>query len=765
MQTRTLAGIFLLTSSALVFEINLAAQFVISTGHHFASLVVSTALLGIGVAGVFVHLIPSLPDRFPPVSVSLVLGLAYPAVMAAAGEVAFDPVQLDWDIREIFHLFLYYPLFALPFFLSALVVTGVMKRHYRLSGRIYFADMAGAAAGSLLFLIASSVARFPIALCIALTAVAAFVFEGTMSVKKRAVFAGLVVAAASALFPRFDLPLSPYKELSLFQNYPHTKVTASLRGPLGRLDIIESPFLRWAPGLSPLYPEPVPAGKGIFLNGDVYSVVAPQKADYLLHLPASLPYRFAEPKNVLIVGAGGITEARIAHLLGSSRVTVTEEKKEVVRAIKKSTGLPYSLLAVPARSYLLSIKDEGKLDLISITSPAVSRGLGSGVLSQDYIHTREFLSLAASRLKQGGILASTMKLLPPPRGETRLLRMMAEIEPDGWDSVAAFRSWGTFTAIYKKGKFSPQDIARLKKFAGDLSLDYVYYKGIRSEETNRKNRMSDPVYYKEVMRIISGQETLFDMRPATDDSPFFGNFLRLSKLKETLEILDGRWLPILTGGGMDVLLIAQAVAVSFALLILPMAVKTGIKNAAPLGWLFYFFLLGAGYMLVELTFIQKGILALGNPVTAAAIVIPAFLGMSALGGACSARLGFGFSPPAAVAVILLLSTLPLTGYLDPSAGFSGTAQYGLFFLTIAVTGFFMGMPYPLGLRSAGTIVPWGMAANGFASVIGAACAPFFALGFGFSNVLFLAAALYLTAGFSAYRLAGPLGGQQPAQSD
>ena len=100
MRTRTLAGIFLLTASTLLFEINLASQFVISTGHHFASVVVSTALLGIGAAGVFVHLFPSLALKFSPATISFALGLAYPAVMAAAGQVGFDPVRLDWRSEE-----------------------------------------------------------------------------------------------------------------------------------------------------------------------------------------------------------------------------------------------------------------------------------------------------------------------------------------------------------------------------------------------------------------------------------------------------------------------------------------------------------------------------------------------------------------------------------------------------------------------------------------------------------------------------------------
>ena len=761
MQTRTLAGIFLLTASTLLFEINLASQFVISTGHHFASVVVSTALLGIGAAGVFVHLLPTLALKFSPASISFALGLAYPTVMAAAGQVAFDLVRLDWDVREIFHLFLYYPLFALPFFLSALVVTGVMKKQFRHSGKIYFADMSGAAIGSLLFFLVSRFAGLPIAVCSLFAAAAILVFDGGLATGKKLLMAALIAITAATLYPRFELPISPYKELALFHNYPRSEVMESRRVPAGRIDVISSPFIRWAPGLNPLYGEPVPSGTAIVLNGDVYSVLTKSSADYLLHLPASLPYRFAEPENALIIGAAGDYEARIARMLGGRRVTLVEEKKEVVRAIKKVYAPPYHLSAEPARSYLARHEYAAKFDLISIAHPMATGGLGSGVLSENYIHTREFLSLCVSRLARDGILTATVRLAPPPRGEIRLLKMMAELSPAGWENVAAFRSWGTFTVIFKKDGFSADELIRLKRLADTLSLDYVYFPGIDPKETNRISQMSKPVYYQTVMRLISGGETIFNTTAATDDSPFFGNYLRFSHLKETLNVLEGRWLPILTGGGMDVLVIAQALAISFTLLLLPMILKNRIEGKSASGWLIYFFLLGAGYMLAELVFIQKGILAFGNPVTAAAIVIPTFIGSSALGGLASARFRFGFWPPATVAIFLLVSAFMISGYLDPTSGYSSKTQYIFFLLTIAAAGFFMGMPYPLGLKSAGdaegNMVAYGMAANGFASVIGAASAPFFALLFGFSRVFLLAAVLYVTASLFASRLANTTG--------
>ncbi len=749
MRPRILAGVFLLTFSTLMFEVNLAAMFVASTGHHFASVVVSTALLGIGAAGIFLRLSPAMLGSVPWELTALALSLSYPVSMAAAGLVAFDPVQLDWTVKEIFNLLLYYPIFAVPFFLSSLVVVSVMKKRYADSGKIYFADMAGAALGGAGFLVASHFEKMPVIIS-TLFALAGFhMFADGASKGKKAALSIIPLLLLAVLYPRLEIPLSPYKELSQYRMFPGTKELKTFRGPEGRADVVSSPLMRHAPGLNPIFGEAVPPGTGIFLNGDLYAVVPKGSAEYLKHLPATLPYRVRDKPEVLIIGANGLTEAHAAASLGAGRVTVVEEKKIAVNAIKETAFRGYELIRANPRAFLMKPQT---FDIISIPYGGQA-GVGAGVLSENFLLTREFIELCLKNLKAGGLLVSTMPLLPPPRGEARLLRLMAETG-DGPESVAAFRSWGTFTVIRKNGKFSGNDIRALRREAKALSLDAVYYPGMEKGEANRKNRFDEPVYYESAQKALRGEETLFKTEPPSDDAPFFGNYLRLSRFTETRRALDGRWLPILTGGGMDFLIIAQAGAVSFVMLLLPLFLKKG-RGDASMWWIAYFLFLGAGYMAVEIVFIQKGVLLLGGQVRSAALVIPLLLGSSAIGGYFSAMLKPSFGVFIAIAAFLI--AVAFSGAGLSSAG--GGALYGfLFSCSVAACGFVMGIPYPLGLRVLGATsdetIPWGMAANGFASVIGAAAGPLLALLFGFSNVLILAAVVYVAAGLAAKKAGG-----------
>ena len=82
----------------------------------------------------------------------------------------------------------------------------------------------------------------------------------------------------------------------------------------------------------------------------------------------------------------------------------------------------------------------------------------------------------------------------------------------------------------------------------------------------------------------------------------------------------------------------------------------------------------------------------------------------------------------------------------------GTADFLRILLSVflvAPLAFFMGMPFPLGLRrvaaDAPDFVPWAWGINGFASVVSAVLATLLAIHFGFTAVIVLALLLYIAA--------------------
>jgi len=174
----------------------------------------------------------------------------------------------------------------------------------------------------------------------------------------------------------------------------------------------------------------------------------------------------------------------------------------------------------------------------------------------------------------------------------------------------------------------------------------------------------------------------------------------------------------------------------------------------------YFFAIGIGYMFLEIALIQKFILFLGHPLYSTSIIIFSLLLSSGVGSYFSDRIQKYISP---AKFLMALTTLILLNILIMAAGVKLFLGYPLAFriaytsANLALPGFFMGVPFPMGVQRTGKInpslIPWGWAVNGCASVLSAILAVIIALYTGFTVVIILAAAGYFLAGLASLKFA------------
>ena len=110
---------------------------------------------------------------------------------------------------------------------------------------------------------------------------------------------------------------------------------------------------------------------------------------------------------------------------------------------------------------------------------------------------------------------------------------------------------------------------------------------------------------------------------------------------------------------------------------------------------------------------------------------------------------------AAIALLTLAYVTLLPLVFRAFIGLPDAARIALSLALIAPLAFFMGMPFPLGLRrlsrSAPGFIPWAWGINGFASVVSAVLATLLAIEFGFNAVLLLALILYSGAAWDEAR--------------
>jgi len=253
-------SVALVSGAALANEVLLTRYFAVVHWHHFATMMISLALLGFGASGTFVTVARRrLLDRFADAYFLNLVAFGVLAVAApvAASALPFQAEQLLWDAWQPVWLSLTYLALALPFFCAGNAIALALLAWRTRAGQVYAADLAGAGIGSVLIL--ALLYQVPAELALKLLAcagpLAAIVALVELRSRRRAVFAAAaVLLLVLASVPGHWLRAKPgeYKALSQALRVPATRIIATRSSPLGRIDVIESPRvpLRHAPGLS-----------------------------------------------------------------------------------------------------------------------------------------------------------------------------------------------------------------------------------------------------------------------------------------------------------------------------------------------------------------------------------------------------------------------------------------------------------------------------------------------------------------------------------
>jgi hypothetical protein len=170
----------------------------------------------------------------------------------------------------------------------------------------------------------------------------------------------------------------------------------------------------------------------------------------------------------------------------------------------------------------------------------------------------------------------------------------------------------------------------------------------------------------------------------------------------------------------------------------------------------YFLSIGVGYMLLEISFLQKLILYLAQPIYSASVCIAGFLIFSGLGSQAS-RCCQGHSRRTVRLAVLtiVLFLLSIAAFGDRWFGLTLSAPIAwrcvIALASIAPLAFAMGYMFPLGLvgmrQESDALIPWAWAVNGCASVVATVAGPLLAMATGFQTVMLLAGGFYLLAWF------------------
>jgi len=236
-----LAAVSIISASALAYEVLLMRLFSIIQWHHFAYMMISLALLGYGISGVFLALNRDrLARLFPEALMAnmLLFSIFAPGCFLLAQQIPFNPAEILWTPMQLLYLCIIYLMLALPFFFSANVIGLSLYNYKNQVSSIYASDLFGAGLGSAgVILLLSFIFPEKILTVLILSGIIATVLVSshTFHVSKHWTVAAMVIGLAAISIPAgwITLKVSPYKSLSQFLQVPGTKVIDRYSSPLG----------------------------------------------------------------------------------------------------------------------------------------------------------------------------------------------------------------------------------------------------------------------------------------------------------------------------------------------------------------------------------------------------------------------------------------------------------------------------------------------------------------------------------------------------
>ncbi len=774
-RSRHVATIFLICLAGLLLEVAFTRIVSFKLWYYYTYLVLGLALLGIGSGGIFVVVWPRIRQAATDTVVAICALVGSVLIVASQFVIAWIPINTIkiWDYgtadswRNLGALIVIcFTLFA-AFIMIGVIIAVLLGRAEDRVNRFYFADLVGAALGAalaipLIWWLGPPQVVMLAALVMALVA--------------------LVVNPRLGVFTAITGVISVVLLLLVMQvvKLPDVQVEGGKAqpaqgaiggwGPVFRVDAqkVFDSYLLLHDGTF---------GSGIHpYNGD------PASATKYDTDPRALPFRLLgkPPAHTLIIGSAGGNEIVASLHFKSPRIEAVELNPITVGLLKGrlrefSGDLPnqpgVTIHQGDGRSFIFRSKD--KYNLVWYVAPdsyAASNAASSGafVLSESYLYTSEMIAESLRSLTDDGIMVvqfGELNYVGRPSRTARYvmtardaLAKIGVADPAQHIIVSSFITNDTgdlSTIMLKRTAFTPEEVERFNAAIPDVPLAGVAYAPGGFTDGGIVGKLAGAPSSEAANAIAATYPR--EIFAVHDDRPFFWHFSGFGS------VLSNITQPFSTNNPEDVigervLLLLLLVAIGFAILFLlaPFIFVRKEWRALPAKGrsALYFAALGLGFMLYEISMIQRLVRFLGYPTYSLTVTLASILVFTGLGALLSKR--FSASPRRAVitsgAILVVLGVFylfaldPITDALLPAAF---GIRVGVTVVLLAPLGLCLGMFMPLGLNVVSGLgahpdeyVAWGWAVNGFFSVIGSVTTTILAMAYGFRVVQIAALCIY-----------------------
>ncbi len=786
---RFYAALFVLTFSTLALEIVQTRLLSVVTWYHLAFFVISSAMFGMTAGAVWIYL---RRDRFTQATMSgdltmLAAAFAVTTALSLAFQVTLAPTLVPSVSTAVVFLELALAL-AIPFFFSGAAVSLALTRSPFPIGRVYAVDLAGAALGCLgaLALLELTDAPSAILWTAAGSAAAATLFQGS-GIGERAparrghaawlARPGLLLAvllAAALANGATSHGLQPI----LVKNKIEGRGRSILFERWNTFSRISAapPFVG-APGLwgrSSALPADVQAEQ-IYMRIDGEAGTGMHRFDgdfgrvhYLAYDVTNLAYYVRRSGRAAVIGVGGGRDVLSALSFGFRDVTGVEINPIFIDLLVRRepftsfAGLAsrddVRLVVDEARSWMTRTRNRFDLIQMSMIDTWAATGAGAFTLTENGLYTLEAWTMMLDRLTPEGVFTVSRWYAPSELSETGRMVSLATAsllesgieEPRRHLFLAS--SGRVATLLLARSPLPSGQLDTLRRVCRDLGYEVLVDPETRSSSALLEGMLSARSRPElERVALSSG----LDLKPPTDERPFFFNLLPLDRPLLVLRYLD-REVGVVRGNltatltlGLILVISILLVAATIVFPLAPAAREAGRRTV--LGGTAFFALLGLGFMLAEMGLLQRLSVFLGHPVYSLSVVLFSLILTTGAGSFVSDRFPLkrlGRFLPWALAIGLYLVSLPLWLPVTLAAFQTSETPMRILLCTavIAPGGFLMGFGFPTGMRLAQAAdprpTPWFWGINGAAGVLASVLAVTLSIALGIGWTVTLAGLAY-----------------------
>jgi MFS family permease len=789
----------MLSMSVLLFELALTRIFSIVLWYDYAFMAISIAFFGLGIGSLLTHILKNkvkreqLPSKI--LQTTIIFAVSVPIFLVVIGQV-IPP--------NIHFIYLFYLTSSIPFFFAGISMSLIFFAMPREVSKLYFIDLVGAAAATLMLdplmqrLGAESVLLSAALLVIGPSLIVALVLStpsqkknvsNTPVIENKIKLSGIIVLAASAILLATNtdaniLAIKPGENKGLHYQLAKPSEFEHLStqwNSFSRIDVTRQ-----------LNPQDSDDGDNNGRSRALSAIAIDADADtpvfkwngssadlvWLKKFMDYLPFEISNNvNNTLVIGSGGGEDVLVALAGGSKKVTAVEINPLIISRAKQfgsSAGNLYErkeveLFLDDGRRFISSSDSKYDRIVIKLVDSWAAQLAGGYALSENYLYTVEAFRQYLRHLDEdNGMLVMVRWNFELPRlmplvaeslrqekkgGSSEDIRkqiLVVENRPGLYFESNNKQTIYPVLLIIKNNPFTDSEINLAKERIANNNARVIAMPGGYIQPPY-DTLLLDKNYYHSQQLQESDLRAILKLKPPTDDSPFY--FAKEQVPNQMILLLE-------TVLGVSAVLALLLIYYSRRNRALPITSSTSL-------WFHMIFVIfiGLGFMFLEITFIQKFLLLLGTPIMALTVILFSILLSSGIGAYLSGRL-FHKNPYKAVVVsipllvgIVLAYYGLLQGIIDSAIILQLPQRIMLTFALLSPAGLLMGFQFPSITRMASMhsnqgehtdeniTLLWGI--NVIASVIATVVTAISSMVIGFNGNLLLGAGLYLGALASA----------------